>query len=263
MKLGVIIAGLFSLIAAIKFVTAPLQYGVGRWGRVIWDTDARYNFCKYTVPPQYPFGRGHYWTNWPDDGRELVFYKRQDTGQLLIFLKLPEHLSVNLDGVKVSSRPLEETFRLFAPVIGDEFTMPYYLPVLFSDPVTPTPSGVWIHGFNHEAPSRLTTPTTEILYLPGHFQHIALEKPHYWWKRYPVPVIAFSHPMQGALAVVRHKTEGWTLFVVGAIPDGKSFDEAEFEQILESVTFDAQPHGPDIKGMPPLPKGWPTSSKRS
>ncbi len=261
LTLTIIIAALFVLISAVKFVATPLRYKLGGWGRVIWDIDARYNFCKYTAPPQYPFGRGHYWTNWPDDERELVFYKRQDTGQLLIFLKLPEHLSVNLAGVKVNPRSLKETFRLFAPVIGDEFTMPYYLPVLFSDPATPTPNGVWIHGLSQKAADRLTTPTTEILYLPGHFQQIALEKPHPWWRRYPVPVIAFPRPMQGALAVVRHKTEGWTLFVVGAISAGKSFDEAEFKQVLESVTFDAQPHGPDIKGLPPLPKGWRSSIK--
>lgn len=256
--LGSVVGILVLLVAGIKFVTTPLRYKYAAWGSTGWGKAALYNFCRYSLPPNYEPRRESYWFGWPNDDRELVFFKRQDSGQFLIFLKLPEHISINLDGIKLHPALLKDTFRRTESDIDDEFMMRNFLPVLFSDPFASTPSGVWIHGLNHGPPARWATPTTEISYHPGRFQQIALEKPHPWWKRYPISVIEFHQPMRGALAVVRHKEKGWTLFAIGAVVDGKSFDEAEFKQVLNSITFDAEPYkAPTWEAMHPLPKGWP------
>ena len=278
-KMIKIVGGIGGLCVALVFVKTtffPPSYGLYSGWSGIWNPplEWQFSFCKYELPATYEFVGFHKGAGLEYE-KELLFYRSSVSGQGLILLKLREHPKVDLEKVRVMKGKIKKTINYsFTTMEKEGVQMQFLFPEFMITDISSTDNDLILKGDAlQNSPEFFETERTKVFYVRGSFTQLGFYKSSKsWLKRYPVPVINFYTPQEGAVAVIKSKQTykkiivknrdgiipesklepselrildtlskevGETIFAIGYIDEGKEFNEEEFKQIVKSITFDA------------------------
>lgn len=245
-------AGLFLL----YFLFGPRPpYKSGHWGRIFnWEKHA-YSFCTYKLPGQYKFAS---YENNDEYTNEALFFDDKTNSRYLILIKFEELPAVNLETIKVDPSIPKRSVD-YKHLQLHNIKLWYYLlwrgiPGMLITDFERLGDQLLLRGLKTNGAHELSTEAATIRYFVGNFERLGFYRQWGKFGGYPAPVLDYLQPRYGGVAVILSKQSPETIFAILAAPDKGRFDEREFRQILESVTFDKQT--PDTKE-------WIQSFKRS
>jgi hypothetical protein len=159
----------------------------------------------------------------------------------VIFKGLPE---VDFDQVTTNvtepKRPFwrAEKYKLYK---GDFFAIWHYFPFGFRDDYENSGKDVEIRGIKLESKENFETPQTHVMYLRGEFMKLGFYKKSDNWRPFMTPVLDYMGDRKGAIAIINDKETRKTIFAIGCNYIKPAFNEAEFRQLVESLTFEHIP----------------------
>lgn len=174
-----------------------------------------------------------------------MLFKEKNSGQLLALTMLREYLNADLNQIRFE--PEEPKQPLWGaerhPVAGNFFALWYYLPFLWRDDIKNAGNDVTIKGIKVDPDSRenFSTEKTNVLYARGEFDKLGFYKKSTNWRPYVTPVLDFMGSRKGAIAIIKDKKTGKTIFAVGCNYLNQPFNEEEFKNIVKSLDLDATP----------------------
>lgn len=223
----------------------PIMVYMDSWTPA-WGWKCIYNFCTYELPKQYEFIEYSY--SKKDDSKGELIFENKNTDQFLMLTKLREYPNIDLKKVNFSSRKVDLKYQLKSySRIFSHFNTLYILPFLCDDSLKNLPDDLTIRGFNPNRKEKLSTQTTDILYMKGRIKDVGLYRPDKWYHRYPALVFQFDKVYDGAIAIITDKKTKKTIFAFSMVPDGNAFNEDDFKLVLNTLTFDTKPYYPDPK----------------
>lgn len=232
------------------FIPIPYKYsGLTVHG---WQLNGRFDFCKYELPESYKFATFRYGESHP--GR-LIVYQKPEPNQVVILTKFREFLKVPVDYISISNKRanvFHKTLELTYRSERFDLEIPYpFPPFLRIDDIKRIPKELEIRGIENPSVSNFETPIADVFYIQGDFSSIGFYKrKHGIWK-YVTPVLKFHEASKGAIAVLTDKNTGETIFAITAVPMSQTFDESEFKQFIQSITFEKEPfQDPFKKSIP-------------
>ena len=206
-------------------------------GRTVYF--GKYEFANYRVPETYNL------VTYRHDERfrhGLLLYENKVTGQLLVLTVLKGFPKVDPVKIKTDSatpkRPLWKAIRYPLSYENHSFSILHYMPFGWRDDYENSGNDLTLKGIRVVHEEQFETEVAQVKWLEGEFERVEFKKTSGSWQPYLSTVLDFAKPMYGAIAVLNEKKTGLTTFAIGANTNMENFNEKEFRDIVESITFD-------------------------
>lgn len=231
------------------------HYKYGHWGRIFdWEKHS-YSFCTHKLPENYKFAS---YENNDEYTNEALFFENRTDSRYLILIKFEEIPSVNLETVRVEPdiprRSVDYEYQEFHNIKLWYYLLWRGIPGMLITDLERLGDQLLLRGLRMSGAGDLSTGAAKIRYFVGQFERLGFYRQWGKFGGYPVPVLDSLRPRYGGVAVIRSRESPETIFAILEAPDKARFDENEFRQILESITFEKQSPGT---------KEWIQSFKRS
>jgi len=238
-KIFVTFAVVIVALSVVKYQFFPTPYKHSFWMLPFWWQKCQSNFSKYSVGDNYSFVTYRDSDHGPN---ALVFYKDGSTDQTITIAKLRGFLDADLGLVKVVQDDVVKAVARETSIIANHLQITTFVPFgLWRNEDVNKTHDLTMQGIKVTSDDVFETEKTIVKYYSGEFQKIAFTKKNTGFKKYAVPVFDFITPAKGAIAIIKDKATGKTLFAITHGKDPKKFNEGEFKAVVKSLTFDAEP----------------------
>jgi hypothetical protein len=237
------ILGVSLVVLAIYLIIPATVHREASWSTPIDGGHRYYQFSTYSIPNTYrqkdyrdsSFGR-----------QKLVIYRNDDTQQQFLIFILRELPKVDFARLSTESK-MRITSNRQEQDLGKNphLSLVYYLPMsLIKEIPLDIPDAI-IKGFEVAEASDYETEKTDIKVFRGEFNNIGFQRrSEQRFKEYSTPGFKANTRMEGALALINNKENGYTIFAIGCNAKNEgSYNHDDFIGTIKTITFDPKPGG--------------------
>ena len=258
----------YAAVAFFGVLHIPKAYSYhGTLNQVTWQGYAHYNLCEYILPQGFEF------IKYAEGKRNvkklgLWLFSNSQKQQTLLITRLPNHLKVDLNDIKLEKNNVKRTVYRIHQNVKDLVEYWYYIPFFYKARPPDENRSLILRGMDNVRHKKITTDKTDIYIWYGNFEKLDLDKRKDSWRGYIVEVLDFFEPKKGAIALIKNKDprakalyidienvpfkdypidlKDATLFTITCVPQNVTLDKEEFESFVRSIDFNAKVYDPIV-----------------
>ena len=201
-----------------------------------YEKKAKFDLCRYAIPNGFEFKK-YFGGNKKQKKYGMLFLKNPKTQQIILLLRIPECLSINLKDIKTTDTPLKRTTSYSLQPLSDDFNVYFYMPRIFTTEFI-TDGSLILRGIDIMDKDTIENERTISAIRQGRFKDLALDKENESIFRNIPTVFSFNGEKTGAVAVVNDKKTGNSLIAITAIAEGKEINMVAFKEFIDSIDFE-------------------------
>lgn len=223
-----------------------------------YGIDALHNIGIYKTPENFEYLRYEEGFVGGPQKIALGIFGRNTLQEYLILFKVPLHLVVKPEMVSIEKKPIQRMKFVTAQRIWDEIVLwkqknwylavHYYIPFFWTYEANIDNQSLILRGIDHKGYNEIETDKVNAYIWYGDFEEINFDKKPDSFRKYVIPSLFFKGDKKtGAVALVKDKKTGATIFAIRANDTKIPVDKAEFEEFLKTIDFETEIYDPMVK----------------